>query len=100
VVDAVAIIGVGKARCCLFLQVTVAVKHPVTGVVAADVLTKFIGAAGGADKCALVYVLPNNSYFSQFKAQTVCGCGESIRQYKIALQTEEAMEEAKKRKVN
>jgi len=33
-----------------------AVKHPVTGVVAAEVLAKLIGAAGGADKCALVYV--------------------------------------------
>ena len=38
VVDAIAIVGARDARHCLFLQVTVAVKHPVSGPVAADVL--------------------------------------------------------------
>ena len=98
VVDAVAIVGVGEARCCLFLQVTVAVKHPVTGDVAAEVLAKLIGAAGGADKCALVYVLPNNGTFSLFRAQTVPECGKSIRQYKISLKTESGDEPAKKQR--
>jgi hypothetical protein len=98
VVDAVAIVGDGDARCCLFLQVTVAAKHAVTGPGAvADVLEELIEAAGGAGKCALVHVLPNNGIFSQFQqAQTLPEGGRSIiRQYKIALYTG-----SKKRKLN
>jgi len=96
VVDAVAIVGSGEERRCLFLQVTVAVKHPVTGHLAVKMLAKLIEAAGGATKCALVYVLPNNANFSQFRLQSVPECGKCIRQYKIALKTESG---AKKQKI-
>jgi hypothetical protein len=88
VVDAVAIVGDGDARCCLFLQVTGGAKHPVTGPEAAGVFERLIEAAGGADKCALVFVLPNNLIFTSFKAQKLPEDGTSIRQYKIALKTE------------
>ena len=100
VVDAVAIVGDGDARCCLFLQVTVAAKHAVTGDGAAAMLEQLISAAGSVTKCALVYVLPNNRTFSQFKEQTISGGKKNFRQYKIALvtaKTKEGAAETKKR---
>ena len=96
VVDAVAIVGTGDGRHCLFVQVTVAVKHPVTGPVATRVLDKLIDRAGGSDKCALVYALPNNSTFSLFQIQTVPKLAAGVRQYKIALVPEPADEMASK----
>lgn len=85
VVDAVAIVGTGTKRHCLLLQVTVAVKHPVKGPVAKEVLLRLISASGGAGKCALIFVLPNNRNFSSFSEQTVPLEAQNLRQYKIAL---------------
>ena len=85
VVDAVAIVGTGEKRHCLFLQVTVGLRHPVNGSDAANVLQQLITTAGGVGKCALIFVLPENRNFSSFSSQNVPACGNNLRQYKIAL---------------
>ena len=85
VVDAVAIMGSGEKRHYLLLQVTVAMLHAVDGKEAVKMLKKLISNAGGIERCALVYVLPNNHYFSSFKKQTLPDDCNELRQYKMSL---------------
>lgn len=88
VVDAVAIVGTGEKRHCLFLQVTVGLRHHVNGSKAAIVLQNLITTGGDVGKCALIFVLPKNNNFSSFGLQNIPACGNNLRQYKIALVAE------------
>jgi len=71
-------------RFCYLLQVTINRRHPVTGGVVVKRLQDVVEAVGGVENCALVFVLPDNNIFREFKAQKLIG-NPNVTQCKIAL---------------
>ena len=77
-IDAVVITYYNNERYFYMLQVTRNKKHNITGSISMNRFTEIVNIAGGVKKCALLFALPNNNIFQDFKIQHIPKVGNSI----------------------